>query len=89
MRSWPGSWATSFTYQYEDLNRTQPHNIPGRVHKGHFSYAAQLFHPLVEQLRRHPEVTRLVLTGHSMGGALSTLLGKYVRGPFAAVAGSD
>lgn len=32
--SWPGSWATSFAYQYEDLNATQAHNIPGRYVRG-------------------------------------------------------
>lgn len=53
---------------------------PLRVHKGWFTYSSQLFAPLEEQLQRHPEVTRLVLTGHSMGGALSTILGGWAAG---------
>lgn len=49
-----------------------------RVHKGWFNYSSQLFGPLERQLKQHPEVTRLVLTGHSMGGALSTILGAWL-----------
>lgn len=59
------------------MDTTRAHNLPGRLHKGHFNYSAQLFAPLERQLQLHPQVTRLVLTGHSMGGALSTILGAY------------
>ena len=48
------------------------------MHKGWFNYSSQLFGPLERQLKQHPEVTRLVLTGHSMGGALSTILGAWL-----------
>lgn len=62
------------TYQYEDLDKTRARNMPGRIHKGWFNYSSQLIAPLERQLERHPEVTRLILTGHSMGGAVSTIL---------------
>lgn len=49
------------------------------MHKGWFNYTSQLMDPLERQLQLHPEVTKMVLTGHSMGGAVSTILGACVR----------
>lgn len=59
---------------------TQGYNLPGRIHKGNFNYSSQLWGSLERQLERHPQVKHLLLTGHSLGGVISTILGAPLPG---------
>ena len=56
--------------------------IEGQIHKGYYIHTLELIPSILKILSLYPNIKKLYITGHSMGGALSSIVGYFINKNF-------
>jgi len=67
---------SDFITNIKFIQKDDSFGIPGEIHGGFYNVLENRFHDIVNMMRGH-ETKKIIITGHSLGGALATILFSY------------